>query len=790
MRPLVDRMLRLCVCVLTLMTAVAAARGQAVELANRPVAEVRIEGLRVVGETLVRNQIRMEAGEPYDPRVVQEDIVRITHLGRFDAVSARVEPRPDGSVTLTYVVQEQPLIADVQVVGNKRITDQDLFEKILLQAGDPIDPFLIDSAIRKIKEAYQDKGYFVADVSVDQELLRDSNILIFRVREGPLVRIRGIRFEGNRAFADAELRSRIRSQTYFPIFRRGDVNREQLELDAARVRDFYRERGYLDAEVGRRIDISPDQKNAVVVFVVSEGPLYTVDEVRVEGNELFPTDQILRTLTIRRGDVFSTDKLRQSREALIDLYGKLGFIETEVEANRLFHGDEPVVDVLIRINEGNPYTVGKVTIRGNEVTKDKVILRQLRGMEPGRPFDRTGVAVTERRLRESPLFRESTVTILGNRDEAVRDVLVEVKEQNTGSLSFGAAVSSDAGLVGAIDLVQRNFDIADPPESWGELFTGKAFRGAGQYFAISLQPGDEFQRYSVTFREPYLLESDFFLDATAFLFEREREGFDEGRLGASFALGQRFGDIWSLSVPVRYEQISIDNVEPDAPVDVFEVEGDSTITGLGFNARRDTTDSNFFPTRGSRLTLGIERAGALGGDFDFTQLKADFNKFWTVDEDFFGRRTIVRLRTEVGYILEDDEAPLFERFYAGGHRSFRGFEFRGAGPRGIRADTGAEGDDPVGGDFLFLLGLEYNVPLWGGPTTSQDLLRVVFFTDTGTVQDDIGFDEYRVSVGMGLRLKLPFFGEAPFAIDFAYPILREEGDQEQFFSFDLAVPFR
>ncbi|HEX7010777.1 MAG TPA: BamA/TamA family outer membrane protein, partial [Phycisphaeraceae bacterium] len=141
---------------------------------------------------------------------------------------------------------------------------------------------------------------------------------------------------------------------------------------------------------------------------------------------------------------------------------------------------------------------------------------------------------------------------------------------------------------------------------------------------------------------------------------------------------------------------------------------------------------------------------------------------------------------------EISDVPLYERFYAGGHRSFRGFEYRGVGPRGIRADTGELGDDPVGGDWLLLTGLEYQFPLLGRPNPGEHtgLLNGVVFTDMGTVQDDVGLDEWRVSVGAGLRLKIPFLGQAPFALDFAIPLLRQDGDEEQFFSFDLALPLR
>ncbi len=144
---------------------------------------------------------------------------------------------------------------------------------------------------------------------------------------------------------------------------------------------------------------------------------------------------------------------------------------------------------------------------------------------------------------------------------------------------------------------------------------------------------------------------------------------------------------------------------------------------------------------------------------------------------------MVSLGLEVGYIFEQDEAPLFEPFNAGGHRSFRGFRFRGVGPRGIRQDTGMLGDDPVGGDWMFLVKLEYNYPIY------REVVRGVVFLDTGTVEDDFGFDNYRASLGVGVRLKIPFLGQAPFALDFAVPLLKETGDETQVVSFDLALPF-
>ncbi|NJL30668.1 MAG: BamA/TamA family outer membrane protein [Phycisphaerales bacterium] len=178
----------------------------------------------------------------------------------------------------------------------------------------------------------------------------------------------------------------------------------------------------------------------------------------------------------------------------------------------------------------------------------------------------------------------------------------------------------------------------------------------------------------------------------------------------------------------------------------------------------------------------------MGGEFEYTVVALSWRKFWTVDEDFFGYKTVVTLRHEMGYIFEDaQEVPLFERLYAGG-RSFRGFSYRGIGPLGFLpsppAAAGTLSDDHVGGTWLFLMGLEYNFPIY------QDTLRGVVFTDTGTVSDEAGFGEYRVAIGAGIRLKVPFLGQAPFALDFAVPLVKEDGDDARIFSFDISLPFR
>ncbi len=765
---------------------------QGLDLANRPIAEIRIQGLKVVGEQLVRNQIRLAPGAAYDPELVQQDIVRITHLGRFRTVQAQVEQLDTGSVVLTYVVDEQPLLQDVRVVGNKAISDNEILNMVVLRKGDPVDPYLIDRGIAEIKRAYEKKGFFVTDVSLDGDLLKESSVLLLRVREGPKVRIRKIAFEGNQAFESKELTAQIRSKTHIFLLRGGEMSREQLDTDADTLRQYYNDRGYIDAQVSRRIDVSPNERDATVTFLIEEGGRYTVNAITIKGNQIFSTEQLIAILPLKVGDVFGENMLKKSNDALSDYYGKLGYIESSVQIDRQRDLENPRVDVIVNVTEGATYTVGKVAVRNNQITRDKVILRQVRGLDPGRPFDRTGIDKTEKRLKATSWFDEANVTVLGTPQDEVRDVLIEVKEKNTGSLSFGAGISSDSGVIGAIELTQRNFDIADTPESFGEFFTGKAFRGAGQYFNLAISPGDQVSNYAVSFRDPYFLETPYFLDTSAFFFERERDKYDEQRMGGNIGIGKAFGDVWSASINNRVEMVDISSVDPNAPSDVDDVEGNNLLTSLTFSINRSTVDNNLFPTTGSKLGLSLGYTGAYGGDFHFATASARYSKYWTVDEDFMGRRTVLSMRSQVGYLFPEDEAPIFERFNAGGHRTLRGFDYRGVGPRQVRkpdpvlglpATVPVDDDESLGGDFMFLMSWEYNVPIY------QEIIRWVFFVDTGTVEDNFELTKYRVAIGTGLRLNIPFLGQAPFAFDLAFPVLKADDDETRIFSFDIALPF-
>jgi outer membrane protein insertion porin family len=630
---------------------------------------------------------------------------------------------------------------------------------------------------------------------VDESELEGEGNVIFRVREGERVKVTAIRFEGNESFTPRQIRTVMRTTEAW-LFDKGVIDDTVLDGDVAAIVKFHLDRGFLDARASRRIQPSPDGREAIITFLVEEGPLYTLREVSLArsgargagespAETVMSIEQARGLFELKPGDAFSQPALDRSVRAVRDALLKMGYVDAEVRAVTLRVPDAGRIDVELSIAPGERFKTGMVYIQGNDLTQQKVIRREVR-LKPDRWLDATAAGETQLRLREMRLFKPDDVKVTIQPEDAAnpgsRDVLVEVGETDTGSLGFGVAVDSDAGLAGVVNLNQRNFDLADVPDSFDEFIRGRAFRGAGQTFNLAVQPGTQAQIYSLSITEPYLFETPNSLTSSVYFRTRDFDEYDEERLGTRWRLARRFGTRWVGGLSLRAESIDIDSIDDDAAQDLFDIEGQNVITSLAPELSRSTVDSRFRPTRGTFTEFGVEQVGALGGDFEFTKLSAEHQVYLPVDEDFLGNKTVLSFKARAGYIPQEDEAPIFERFFLGG-RSFRGFKFRGVGPLG-RTAAGAESDDHVGGDFLFFLGTELERPVW------RDVVSVVGFIDSGTISDELSFDSYKVSVGAGIRLYVPAFGNAPLAFDFGFPLNAEDRDREQIFSFSIDLPIQ
>ncbi len=795
---------------------------------------VRYEPLS--GEALgyTENFVKTKVGQIYDHQSVQSDIRTLNRLGRFGEIFAIGTILNDGGLHLIYTIVPAPIITDVQIPANTTVSALEINEVVGLLEGAPANRMELDRAARAIEDLYRDKGYPNVTVTWDESELQTTGVVFFKIVEGSRVTVSDIRFvfEQTQSFTPAQLKSEIQTETV-GILRKGRLDDELLISDASTLIRFYQDRGYLDVRVENLpTRISPNGREAIVTFLVEEGPRYTLRNIQVyyprieqrifETRELAEADaapgeevvavaparyavfrpepyssaQIAGLVPLKRGDLFALSAVRQGLRRLENAFGELGHVNVRfgtqaLEFHQLRVPDQPgQMDLRIDVIPGKRYRTGLLETKNNPQTKTNVILHDVE-LRPDRPLSSADIRRSTQRLIRRGIFNNDprigplpTITI---QDEdplfpGYRDALVEIQETTTRRFSFGGAVSSDLGATASISITEQNFDLLDFPDSLDELIRQRSFRGGGQTFNLTLAPGTELQTYSLGISDPTVFDSDYAASGSLQFRQREFREFDEERLIGRFGFGRSFGRRWSGRAVVRAERVGIFDIEEDNPVDFFESEGTNIITGLTLELTRNTTNNRIVPSRGSRTQLALEQVGLFGGDYAFNELRAEHAMFITLYEDYDTRRTILELRGEVGWIPQgNDEAPVFERLYRGG-RSFRGFEVRSISPRGVRNDNGEPSDEPIGGSWEFFLGAELTQPIF------EDIFAIAFFVDSGTVQEDFGFDEFRVSVGAGIRLTTPL-SPAPIAVDFGFPLLSEEFDEERLITFTIDLPW-
>jgi len=740
------------------------------------VAEVRFEGLSAVSSGYAKSLVRTAPGEAFDQATVDDDLRRLLTSGKFASVDTRRE-QTDTGVVVVFVVVERPQLRAVRFRGNRKFSDRKLLEDVTLKVGEPIDSFRVRDGAQAILRRYRDAGYGEASVNFDEELLRTAGELLYVIEEGPRIRIRKIIFSGNEQVAESELRKKITSQTAFWFIREGKFDEDTVEADAAAVQGYIRDQGYLDARVGFELEFSEDREDLTVKFIVVEGRRYFVQFLEFSGNTVFSTDELAAGLPLVEGDPIVQSKLDQAVRAVTDRYGEIGYIYARVRPVRVFTETPGFVRVTLEIDEDDQFRVGRIVVRGNERTQDKVIRREL-GLYPGELYNLPEARNSETRIRETRLFNSASVAAVGE-DDGVRDVLVNIDEgRKAGDFIFGFGVTSNSGLVGSFVLDLKNFDLFDTPRSFSEFAKLRSFYGAGQRLRLEAQPGTELNRFRIDFTEPYLFDKPTRFDLSLYYFERGRESYDERRIGTTASFGRRLKweklKNWYGEIAFRVENATVDNLDLLAPRDVRDDEGNELLTSVKLTLIRDRTDSRFLPTTGDRLRVAYEQFGVLGGPF-FGQLTGGYTRHFTLATDEFERKSVLSFKGTGAWVLGD--APVYERYYAGGIGSIRGFQFRGVSPR-----QGLD-DDPVGGEFMLLFSSEYSFPLYG------KLLRGLVFSDMGTVEENLTIEDWRVSVGAGVRIQVDFFGPIPLEFDFAIPVSKETDDEDQVFSFFIGATF-
>jgi outer membrane protein insertion porin family len=749
-------------------------------LKGKRVDEVRVEGNTQVSTAVILNLVRTHEGDKFDPATVAEDYQRIYGLRKFSDVQAKVEPSASG-VIVVFIVTEQQQIKKINFIGNAALDTTTLQNAIDLKAGESIDHFRISLAKQAIENLYRDKNFPFAHVDLDADLLSRHGEVTFTIVEGPNVRIRKITFPGAHSFSTDKLKGQLNSKTWIFIIRPGTFDSGIVEDDVAALRRYYQGKGFFDVRVGRKLIWSPDLTEMQIDFVIDEGMRYKIDKVVFTGNATVSSHRLRDGLKQLEGADYDTDIVQRDIREMVRDYSPLGYIYDEnstdpnylrIEPRTVFASEPGHMVLEYDISEGRPFRLGRVIVKGNTRTMDKVVLREMH-VSPGQLYNSGEIQDAIERLKGTPYFSNVTITPIGD-DPNTRDLLVEVTEAKTASFNVGAGINSNGGVGGNLTYEQRNFDLQDWPSSAGDIFSDRAFIGAGQDFRISVEPGTQQTNASIRFTEPYILDQPYSLTNEIYYRDRTRESYDDVRLGDRISLGHQFNYVYSGALSLRAENVDIRNIQ-DKEIrsdQILNASGNSALTSVGLQFRRDTTTRGLLPSKGTTETIGLESYGVLGGDYQFEKLTGSLDWYHLLGEDLLDRKTILRVYGDVGWLFGGDD-PFFERYYGGGIGSIRGFAFRGVSPR----DGPAQ--DRVGGDFSATGTVEVSFPL------AAEILRGVVFSDFGTVEHDVQIGVVRSSIGAGVRLTLPFLGQVPIALDFAVPMSKDHYDDTQFISFSL-----
>lgn len=743
---------------------------------------VRVEhvGPAAVNDAFIKSNIRVKPGDPYNPARVDDDVTNLYQTGFFYNIQVEEQVDANQGLTITYRVQGKPVLTDIRFVGNESYKTRKLRKKITSEIGEPLDERKLFADKKALIEAYQKKGMQKTTITyrpaIDEE--EGNGIVTFEIQEQPRIRIEDVQFVGAGAFSQRKLRKTIKTRRHWMwswLTGSGKFKEEQFEEDKEKLTRFYQDEGYIDFEIEEIVQDMISEDEMILRVLVFEGTQYKVGTISVEGNELFDDDEILTDLPMQVGDTFTPQGLDDNRKAVRDQYESKGYLTLFNEGNtRIGSGldantENGTMDLHFAVEEGDQSEIEKIEIKGNSKTKDRVIRREL-AVTPGEVFDMTRVEISKYRLEGLNYFSKVETTVEPTEIPNKKNLVIGVEEQSTGNFQIGAGFSSIDSVVGFAEMTQGNFDLFNPP----------FFTGGGQKLRLRMQYGTRRQDYILTFIEPYFLDRR--LELQTELYHREfnflSSDFDEIRTGASVGFRKLLpirvrGDV-EAGISYTLENVKIANVDANASTAIKQEEGARLVSKIGTTLAYDTRGPGFLPEKGQRTALFSEVAGGpFGADTDFYKL--ELRSAWYFKG--FDEGHIIEFGGQLGVVDaygDTPRVPLFDRWFLGGMRNVRGFDFREVGPK----DSNLE---PIGGNTYWFSTVEYSIPI-------IERLRIAAFYDVGMVYaDSYSFDsrgqpKYNDNAGIGIRLNIPNLG--PLRLDYAIPIqsddFNDDGGQFQF----------
>ena len=730
----------------------------AVPTTEKTVTAIAVKGNKSISESAVVSKLKSRIGSPYQENVISDDLKRLYLTGYFADVKIDTENYKDG-IKVIISVKERPIIEKVGFSGKRRsVSDVKLKGTIKSKDGQYLDYPALSADSKAIKGLYEKKGYGHATVAESAQVDEKTNkaVVNFQIEEGKRQRVQRIFVEGNLHYSDARLIKLIKTRRAW-LFNPGVLKEDVLTEDVERIKTFYQNNGYIDIKASVETMIDPSGRFIYVTFTVVEGTRYYVGTIDIKGNKDIAAAELrLKVTALVPGRVFSPEGLKKDVSSIQGLYFDKGYISASCTATTSL-GAEGKVNVVFAVIENQIAYVNKIKVAGNAKTRDAVIRREMR-LKPGERFDGEKLRRSKERLQNLGFFDDVSYDIEDTDEPTKKDLVVDVKESKTGMFSFGGGYSTVDQLVGFVEVEQKNFDWKNWPY----------FTGAGQDLKLRASFGSLTRAYELGFTEPWLFDYPVSFGFDLYKRDHKREsdtgyGYDEDVTGGDIRLGKELSEYVKANFTYRYDQIKISNIDETASADLKDEEGKNTISSTEYGLTYDSRDNVFNPTKGDLATTSLQIAGGpFGGTKDYWK---SFNRYSHYIPFWHG--SALELRGRLGYgqaYGSSEKIPIYERFFAGGAYSVRGYRERKVGP--VDPASG----DPIGGEALVVGNLEYTYPV-------LDFLRLAVFYDIGNVwakASDIGTSGYLAGVGVGFRLKTPI---GPIMLDYGVPMNKEPGEE-------------
>jgi outer membrane protein insertion porin family len=703
---------------------------------NQPIARLEVVGNRRVSKDDFLTYLHQQVGKPFTPEGLTKDVRELWDSGFFDDVEVDMT-RDDRGVILRFLVRERPNVREITYEGNSEVENEKLTEGIEAKINTILSYPSLRRSVQKIRDLYAEKGYFLAEASFEVTTRKDNEVAVkFTVKEHDPVSVRRITFIGNQNISSDELRDvMFTGQGGILAFGSGGPFRQDaFERDVLMINATYYDRGFLSVGVAApRVMLTPDRNGIELTLTITEGPQYKIRQLRVferdaSGAEVEPIGgrrHLREMVRAKTGDVFNRAELAKDLQAVRTMYRDEGYANVEADPQTQLDPEKQQVDIIVSIRRGPPVYFGRIEVKGNTKTRDKVIRREMQITE-GTLFSESKLDTSKKLITALGYFERVDVSTEEGASADRVNVNVEVGERATGTFQVGAGFSSIENFILTAQVQQAN------------LF------GNGQSLSLQAQVSGLRQSINIRYFEPYLFDSRFSFSTDLYDQLRVYPDFSQTTRGGALTLGYPLTDPPYLRASLTYtgelDRVSTTNTSTifgtSSAVSVFQrlplrnLFTDGFTSSLRPALTYDTRDNRLFPTSGVYLQGSAEFAPSfLGSENEFLRYRATARFYYPIGAGF-----VIKLNTETGVVTSPraEGVPIFARFFLGGILDVRGFRLRTIGPR-LPLNQRLDPNSPptpdganIGGNLSYYQNLEIEFPI-----LEKVGIRGVVFTDLG-----------------------------------------------------------